>query len=545
VTAVDERPAPAASPPPGRGNPLVSLARRSWRQLTSMRTALVLLFLLALAAIPGSVLPQRNVSKENVAAYYTQHPKLAPVIDDFKGFDVYSSPWFAAVYLLLFTSLVGCVVPRLLDHARALRTVPPDAPRRLDRMPQHAEPDQRDDDPATAAKAVAGKLRKSMFRTKVREHEDGTWTVSAEKGFLKETGNLLFHAALLIVLLGVGFGSWYGFHGNRILVEGAEQGFCNAETQYDEFTMGPRLGSADLPYFCLTMKDFQVSFQDTGQPRSYSADAEVQTDPDGGFAERTFSVNNPLRLPDASVYLIGHGYAVDLRYTDRYGKQQTKVVPFLPRDGMFTSEGVASFPDVNIDPQTRKRDVNLQVGFSGIFLPTVDPNGGATSVFPAENDPVLFLTAYRGDLGVEVGLPGSVYELDEGQIATGKLKKVSGDRPQRLQPGQSYTLDDGTKVEFLGTRPFATISVRSDPAERYVLAGAVLGLIGLTLSLWGQRRRMWFRIAPREGSGSLIEAGGLPRTDYPGFGEEFGRIVEAVRDPEPVQAARGPDGGTP
>ena len=62
VTVVEERAAPAAAPPPRPANRLWALLRNSWRQLTSMRTALVLLFLLAVAAIPGSVFPQRAVN---------------------------------------------------------------------------------------------------------------------------------------------------------------------------------------------------------------------------------------------------------------------------------------------------------------------------------------------------------------------------------------------------------------------------------------------------------------------------------------------------
>ncbi|WP_305787785.1 cytochrome c biogenesis protein ResB [Symbioplanes lichenis] len=530
MTAVQERPAPA--PAPRRPHRAVTLLRNSWRQLTSMRTALVLLFLWAVAAIPGSVWPQRPVSPERVTQYFREHPDLAPKLDTLGAFDVYSSAWFAAIYLLLFTSLVGCVAPRLRDHIRALRTVPPDAPRRMDRLPQHAAGEERTDAPAEAAQLAAKALRGERFRTKIREHADGSWTVSAEKGFLKETGNLLFHAAMLTVLLGVGFGYWYGWHGNRILVEGQDQAFCNSVTQYDESSLGPRVQPSDLPFFCLRLDDFAATYQDSGQAKSFAAKVELQTKQDGPWAPKEFSVNSPLRLSQGNIYPLGHGYAMVLRYTDRYGVSQTKVVPFLPRDGMFTSEGVAQFPDINIDPKTNKRDVKLQLGFEGVFLPTVDPNGGASSIFPAENDPVLFLTAYRGDLGVEVGLPQSVYSLNQDQIDNGALKKISGDRPQRLTPGQTMTLDDGTKLEFVGTREFATISVRYDPAQPYVLGGAVVGLLGLMLSLSGHRRRMWFRITPREGSGSLVEAGGLPRSDYPGFTDEFGRLVGAARGPE-------------
>ena len=318
-------------------------------------------------------------------------------------------------------------------------------------------------------------------------------------------------------------------------MQGADKGFCNSVTQYDESSLGPRVEPSDLPPFCLQLTDFSASFQPNGQPKSFRA--TVLVDEDGKTETRSFSVNDPLRLPNANVNLLGHGYAPILRYTDRYGEQQTKIVPFLPRDGMFTSEGVATFPDVNIDPKTNKRDVRLQVGFEGVYLPTVSKDGGPASAFPAERDPVLFLTAYRGDLGVDVGLPGSVYSLDRAQIANGELKQVSGTRPHELRPGESWTLDDGTKLEFLGTRPFATLAVRHDPTQPLVLGGAVAGLLGLMLSLFGHRRRIWFRASPLDASevepgGTLMEAGGLPRTDYPGFGDEFTQVVRAAKTDE-------------
>jgi cytochrome c biogenesis protein len=532
VTVVEERPAPPAAPPPERANWLWALLRNSWRQLTSMRTALVLLFLLAVAAIPGSIFPQRAVDEQRVLDYYTAHPKLSPWLERFGGFEVYASPWFASIYLLLFASLIGCVFPRLRDHVRALRLAPPDAPRRLDRLPESSAEVERAETPAEVASSVAATLRRRRFRTKVREQEDGGWTVSAEKGHLKESGNLLFHFALLAVLVGVGFGHWYGWHGNRILVAGADQGFCDSLAQYDDSTLGPRVDAADLPNFCIRMDKFDVSYQSTGQPKNFEATVSVSEN-DGPDKTRGFTVNNPLRLHGANVHLIGHGYAIQVRYTDRYGVSQTKVVPFLPVDGMFTSEGVAQFPDVNIDPKTNKRDSTLQMGFEGRYLPTTPTDGSATSTFPAENAPALFLTAYRGDLGLDVGTPGSVYSLDQGQIATGDLKNVSGARPHELKIGDTWALDDGTKLQFLGTRPYATLAIRYDPTQSLVLVGAVLGLLGLLLSLGGHRRRVWFRALPATPAGSggtLMTAGGLPRTDYPGFPDEFAALVKAAEE---------------
>jgi cytochrome c biogenesis protein len=194
---------------------------------------------------------------------------------------------------------------------------------------------------------------------------------------------------------------------------------------------------------------------------------------------------------------------------------------------------VVQFPDVNIDPKTNRQEPSLQVAFEGRYLPTVGTDGLATSVYPAENNPALYLTAYRGDLGLDVGKARSVYSLDQGQIARGELKNITGARPHMLKAGQPWVLDDGSKLEFLGTRPFATLSIRHDPTQTVLLIGSVLGLLGLMLSLAGHRRRVWFRALPGPAGasgGTLLMAGGLPRTDYPGFSDEFQALVKAAEE---------------
>jgi cytochrome c biogenesis protein len=521
MTATETRPAPPAPPPrPGWGNWLAGLGRSLWRQLTSMRTALVLLFLLAVASIPGSVLPQSNVEIEKVQNFYREHPTLAPWLAKIDGFDVFGSAWFAAIYLLLFTSLIGCVIPRLRDHYRAIRSVPPHVPARLDRLPQHATVPDHDGDVA----GIAAALRKRRWRVAVRGD-----TVSAEKGYLKETGNLVFHFALLAVLVAVALGSWYGWHGNRILVAGKDSSFCNSLQQYDESKLGPRVDEGGLPPFCLTLNDFAATYQPSGQPKEFRATVTVEGD--GPTRTASFSVNDPLRLDGASVYLLGHGYAPILRYTDRFGRTQTKEGPFLSEDAMQTSTGAISFPDANVDPATGKRDPSLQVGFDGIYLPTAPAQAPyLRSEFPAEHNPGLLLTAYRGNLGLDAGIPGSVYRLDQGQIDAGRLKPVG--EGKLLRPGQTWTLDDGSTVQFVGTKEYATLSVRHDPGQGIALVAAVCALAGLMGSLFGKRRRVFFRLSsPSPTSSSrLLEAGGLPRTDYPGFAEEFASTVAAVTD---------------
>jgi cytochrome c biogenesis protein len=513
---------------------MIAFLRNSWRQLTSMRTALVLLFLLAVAAIPGSVLPQKDVNIEDVRAYVRAHPDLGLLLDRIGAFDVFSSVWFSAIYLLLFVSLVGCIVPRLRDHVRAMVAAPPNAPRRLERLPQHAAAQACAGEAALVAGQIRERLRGRRWRAVAREEADGTWAVSAEKGFLKETGNLLFHTALIAVLLGVAGGAWYGWHGNRLVVAGPDTAFCNTAQQFDEYGLGARVDAVDLPKFCLELTDFEATYRETGQPESFRAYVRVDGEPGRTARNADFSVNDPLRLDGASVYLFGHGYAPVIRYTDRFGVSQTTVAPFLTTDASLTSEGAAKFPDANVDPATGERAEGLQVGFEGLYMPTApDAPPYIRSVFPAERSPALMLWAYRGDLGENAGIPGSVYAIDRRQVDAGRLKQVG--EPKLLRVGESWKLDDGTTVEFLGTRQWITMSVRHDPGEPLALGGVAVVLAGLMLSLTGKRRRIFFRITPAPDDGSptagssLVEAGGLPRTDYPGFAEEFAEVVAAAR----------------
>lgn len=489
--------------------------RRWWRQLTSMRTALVLLLFLAIAAVPGSIWPQRNVSIEQVNQYVAQNPTLAPTLDRLWAFDVYSSPWFAAIYLLLFTSLVGCLVPRMREHIQALRRKPPEAPANMSFLPQHQK---LSDD--TRAADVAKHLKRRRFRVAVREHDDGTTTVSAQKGYLRDTGNLLFHFSLLGLLVGMAIGSLYGWSGNRILVAGEDGAFCNSLQQYDEYGLGPNIDPSDLEPFCLQLDSFKAEYLDNGQPTQYTANVRYGQNGEAPGDEYALEVNHPLSLDGANVFLLGHGYAPVISYTDRYGDTQTTTAPFLASDQQMTSSGAAVFPDSNYDPETGEQDDNAEVAFEGTFVPTTpDEPPFIFSESPRPNDPGLILTAYRGDTGLDNGQPQSVYEIDQGQVESGELEVVDKE-PKKLAVGESWELDDGSSVKFEGFTDYATLEVRDDPGEIFVLIAAITVLAGLLPALTIKRRRLWVRVGD-EG----CVAGGLSRSEFDDFDDEFRALI--------------------
>lgn len=497
------------------------LWRWTWRQITSMRTALILLFLLALGAIPGSIIPQTGNDPAQVQQYYISHPALAPWLSRLGLFDVFGSPWFAAIYILLFISLVGCVVPRTFRLAGQSRTPPPKAPRFLKRLPHSASytsplpPDQ-------AVAAASSVLGGHHFRLRESAKGDTTYWVSAEKGYLREAGNLLFHLSLLGILVCVALGGLFGYKADKLLIVG--HSYADTVSALDDFYPGRLATGSDLAPFELTLNKFTATYitsgQNVGQPASFNANVTYRAKPGAPAKTDNLQVNHPLNVDGVKVYLIGHGYAPAFRVTDASGKQvYSQATPFIPANtATMLSDGVVKAPGASPE----------QLGFMGVFVPTVvSSNGTLNSAFPAADNPAVSLIGYSGNLGMDSGKPQSVYQLD-----TTAMTKVPG-QPHLLFPGQTWKLPHGLgSITFVGYKPWVTLTATYDPGQYPALVFAMLALAGLLLSFLVRRRRMFVRaVAAGDGTGSVVTVGGLTRTDASGgFEEEFAELAAELAE---------------
>jgi cytochrome c biogenesis protein len=526
MTTDTETPTRAPGEPDSRApGPRLAVLRNAWRGLTSMRTALILLFLLAVAALPGALLPQRSLNQNLVDKYFADYPGLAPLLDRLGFFDVFAAPWFAAIYLLLMVSLVGCVLPRTVEHAKGMRAAPVATPRNLARLPHHAS-GTLDVGIEEATSRVRGRLR--GWRVAEAEGEAGGGrTVSAEKGYLREAGNLLFHLSLIGLLVGFAVGKLFGYEGQVIVMSGGGQ-FCNTGILgYDSFRAGLRVDGTDLAPFCVRVDDFSAEYLPNGQADSFGATLGYQSAEDleaGRLDEwRSYplAVNSPLRLDGSRVYLLGHGYAPRFTVTFPDGQQRTGEIQWRPVDpATLLSEGATKFerPGVTDDEQRR----TSQLAVTGLLAPTSSGGKIVTSVFPDLRDPEVAVDVLRGDLGLDDGRGQSIFQVDRSKIDSGELVRVAR---ANLVPGQSVTLDDGTAVQFDGVQDWVSLQVSHDPGQVAVLVFAVLVLAGLGLSLSIRRRRFWVRLTPTaDGARTVVEIGGLARTDRAGYGEEFDRL---------------------
>ena len=492
---------------------LTGWARWIWRQLTSMRTALILLLLLAAASVPGSIYPQRSADPNGVALYFREDEQLAEVLDFFQLFDVYTSIWFSAIYILLFTSLVGCVLPRTKVHYEALKAEPVQTPTNLARMPVYQkETVPRGIDPVEAGKKILEKQRYHVIRR-------GD-SVSAEKGYIRETANLVYHFSLVGVLIAVGIGGGLSFSGQRVLAEGDT--FVNNLAGFDSLSPGTFFDPERLAPISVTLDKFEVDYDflnetNIGTPLDFRATVTVRTPTDPVGQTSIVRVNEPLDATGASVYLTGHGYAPEITIRDANGDiSYSGPSIFLPQDGNMTSIGIIKVPD----------NLPEQIGVVGFFYPSVIElsTGAYTSIFPGLIDPLISMNVYTGDLGLDSGVPLNVYALD-----TDRLTQVAGrGAPSpgvELRLGETADLPNGLgTVRFDGIRRFASLDIAYNPGQIWVLFFAMLSLAGITVSLTTPRRRVWIRQV-----GDSFEVAGLSRRDDPRLEEVVRELTESIK----------------
>lgn len=524
VKANKKSPAPVAAAKAEAALPAlgpVGMLRWAWTQLTSMRTALFLLLLLAVAAVPGSLFPQRPANPSIVTQYIKDNPDYGKLLDTLQLYDVYSSAWFSAIYILLFISLIGCVVPRAIAHYKAMRSQPPRTPQRLSRLPEYGTlvvPADAGLPASDAIRSAAGVLKKRGYRVEVRDDDGARPSLGAERGFLKEVGNLVFHTSLIGVLVSVAAGGLFGYSGQRILVEGDT--FVNTLVGYDQFTPGTNFQSSQLQPYSIQLDRFAVTFDREsqgkfGQPIDFTADVTTKENPDAPAKQEVLKVNDPVTLGGTSIYLTGNGYAPLVTVRDGAGNVafQGPVVGKLQGENYYSSV-VIKVPDAQPD----------QLGFAGFFLPTAfkTEEGVSFSGDPELFNPQLTLNSFYGDLGLDDGAPQNVFELDVKDLTPLNARNLDAGGIT-LAPGMNYTLPDGKgSISFDGVKRYVGVDIHHNPGQLYALIFALLAVAGLIVSLYINRRRVWVRTGTHEDGRTMVEYGLLAR------GEDHRLAAEAA-----------------
>lgn len=494
-----------------------------WRSLRSMRTALVLLLLLALASVAGSLVPQVGAADARIAQTFIEHPVRARIYDAIGLFDVYGTWWFTLIYVLLFVSLVSCIVPRTRATLRTLRARPAPA-RDLDALRHHVEIRV----PLAAEEALAGArrvLRRRRFRVRdAGEGDGGGPALAGEKGAAREIGSLVFHWAFLLLLVGVVWGRGTGFSGKAVIVEG--ETWVEAHANYDGRIREGRFFGEDHAGARITVESFTATYRLTGQPKDFVTRAVI-SEADGSDARTVdIRVNEPASVGHVRFYQYGYGWAPVIRVT---------------ADGETVADGPVACsqgtPPAGVSP--------LQIPWECVLeLPSLDPQVAIRfKLWPDSRNLFGLLEAGLAMPMIREYNPVMTYEAFAGDLLADRVRSVGDLDTTALEPvaegvlgaGQTVDLPEGVTLSFPDLRRYTVLEVARDRGTGLVFVAAILVLGGLLASLYGSRRRVWVAVgAPATADdagvrtsavGSIVAVGGFAVQRMPEFEREFARLV--------------------
>lgn len=482
-----------------RGKPFASTLpdrmRQAWRVLTRMRTAIILLFLLAAGSAVGSLFPQRAISAASVARWEGKFPAWVGFAEFFDLFDVYGSWWYTPIYGLLMISLVGCLWSRYRAQGRRLRSEP-HATGNLSRQQRYLRAEL--DAPPEQVTATA---ERTLRRRRFRIVRDGAG-IAAERGHLRESGSLLFHTSILVILLGVGLGRLFGATGQVLLVEGTT--FTDTPTEYDSINPG-RLFGQGYTGFRLTLERFDVGWFPSGIPKQFDSTVTLRNADGKLIADRErISVNRPLRYEGRRIYQIAWGWAPVLRIEQAGRVLYDGPTVFLPDNGGWT--GVVKVPG------TKPQQLGLAMQ---VFVdPTEGPDGTLIDRNREPGDTVIIGQVMLGDLGLV--RPQSVYRLaPEGLTRVGET--IVG-------VGRTATVINDITISFPEMIQYSVFQVGYNPGAKLLFGGALALLVGLLPGLYGFRRRIWVRALPA-GETTILEVAGHAFQRKQVASDEFDAII--------------------
>jgi cytochrome c biogenesis protein len=292
--------------------------------ISSMRFAIALLAMIAIAAIIGTVMKQGEPS----ANYINQFgPFWYEIFRKIGLYNVYSTWWFLLLMTALVTSTTLCIVrngPKMLKDMRSWR----ENVREQSLLNFHHKMQWRSPLPRAAlAQQSAARLKDAGYQVKLVDKDNGT-LVAAKQGAANKFGYIFAHSAIVIICLGAVMDSdlpirlqeWFlgktpfagsglisqvppqhrlstsnpTFRGNTMIPEGQ-----NSSTAILARPDGVLI--QELP-FTINLKKFTIDFYSTGMPKLFASDVEVRDNQTGETVKGTIEVNHPLIFNGVAIY---------------------------------------------------------------------------------------------------------------------------------------------------------------------------------------------------------------------------------------------------
>ncbi|HEV7619321.1 MAG TPA: cytochrome c biogenesis protein ResB [Burkholderiaceae bacterium] len=292
--------------------------------ISSMRFAISLLSLLAIASIIGTVMKQN----EPMPNYVNQFgPFWFELFGKLGLYSVYSAWWFLLIlgFLVLSTSL--CITrnaPKMIKDMRSWReNVREQSLRNFHHKSEWTAAAPR----AAFAQQLASQIAANGYKVKIVDKDHAT-LITAKQGAANKWGYIFAHSAIVIICIGglldsdlpIRFQQWFHgktpftgngiiaqipaqhrlgsgnptFRGNMLIPEGASSNTAIIPLQNGVLIQ-------DLP-FTIRLKKFVIEHYSTGMPKLFASEVTVTDKESGESFPATIKVNEPLIYKGLAVY---------------------------------------------------------------------------------------------------------------------------------------------------------------------------------------------------------------------------------------------------
>ncbi len=490
------------------------IAEKTWKFLSSVKLAVVLLIILAIVCIIGTIIAQ-NEPPERYLQEYSQ--STVNLFETLGFFDMYHTWWFVLLLFLLTANLTVCTLDRF-PHTWKIVSAPlrPIEDESLKALPYKKEitfMGGADKAEERAAKALAG----HRYRF-IASRGAGNAQLITQKGVYSRFGVYITHVSILLVFIGAVIGAFFGFKAFLNLPEGGASKvvYLRNEPMWDRIMAA--LGIADSPViqnpeggvpamplgYYIRCDRFDVDYyvnamgMPTGMPSEYHSTLSI-FDKDGQkILDKRIRVNDPLTHHGVTFYQSSYGTLPEGR-----GKIILNVRPKSdPR-----SEGETVVLDPGQSQYVRSIDRTIKaLNFAPFGVR--NPATGEVTFYHSENDEFINPTAEL-----------EIYKGSKPLYKTYVMKTESG---APLMP-EDYVI---RFVEYWGAR-YTGLQVTRDPGVWVVYSGFILLCVGPIIAFFGSHKKLWVRIQDRNGKTVVTVAGSANRNRL-GFEREFNRIVDEI-----------------
>lgn len=467
--------------------------------LSSLRLAIYLFIILAIASILGTVIEQKGTESQqeiirnlgfntakllktfglinepkSMDEIFSIGQKTYDILNKAQLFDMYHSWWFLLVLILFSINLFLCTLQRLPNVFKYYTepVIKPVSSSAGNKFKTFKVTSGKLEDKLNDIRSILGK----PFGAPLEVKENGETYWLFQKGTIGRVGVYVTHLSIFLIFIGSMIGSVFGFKGYVSLVEGEQ-----TSTYWD---MGK---NKEMPLgFDLKCEKAYVEYyanRTEGMPKGWYSDLSVISN--GKVeARKTIRVNDPLQYNNIWFYQSNFGQ----------GGVKRVMVRAIPRDGSPAKEVAVSFNgEASVDAGTTIKLTK--------FVPDFVIAGNEI-----------------GTKSDELNNPAAQLEVTEGteKYATWIFMKYPDFHPS-----------DKGKYSFKFANIEASnktgLQVGRDPGVNWVWAGCVLLIVGLYIAFFVPHKRVWVKAV-----GTEIEISGTTTKNKPSFQNEVAGLVNEI-----------------